>query len=277
MKTPSSFHLDAAPAAALRERRQSRAFTLVEILMAIGILSLVLTAIYSSWTAILRASKVGLDAAAAVQRSRIAIRTLEDALTCAQSFQANVNYYQFIAENGSEPTLSFVARLPQSFPRSSKFELFPVRRVTFYVDSQKDLLLQQSPILTEIDKDEKKFPLVLARNVQGFNMEFWDTRQREWVDEWKETNQIPKTLRLKLKIADKPNSSSHSVEEIMRIISIPSQSVAPIWQAPMGGPGGLRPGQQPPGTMPGPGGVPPGGALPGPMPLQPGMQPPGVR
>jgi prepilin-type N-terminal cleavage/methylation domain-containing protein len=48
------------------------AFTLVEILIALGILSMVLAAIYSSWTAILRASKVGLEAAAAVQRARIA-------------------------------------------------------------------------------------------------------------------------------------------------------------------------------------------------------------
>src|SRR5205814_2813945 len=49
---------------------RSRGFTLVEILVAIGILALVLAAIFSSWTAILRASKTGLDAAAAVQRSR---------------------------------------------------------------------------------------------------------------------------------------------------------------------------------------------------------------
>ena len=41
--------------------RGLRAFTLVEILISIGILGLVLVAIYSSWTAILRASKVGLE------------------------------------------------------------------------------------------------------------------------------------------------------------------------------------------------------------------------
>jgi type II secretion system protein J len=252
------------------------AFTLVEILMAIGILGLVLTAIYSSWTAILRASRVGLEAAASVQRSRIAIRTIEDALTCAQSFQANLDYYEFIAENGNEATLSFVARLPQSFPRSSKFELFPVRRVTFFVDSGKDLLLQQSPILTEIDEDEKKFPLLLARNVQGLEMEFWDNRQKDWVDEWRETNQIPKVVRLTLKIADKPNSPSRAVQEIIRIISIPSQMVAPVWQAPMGIPG-MAPGQPPPGGIPGPGGVLPGGAVPNPMLQQPGMMQPGIR
>src|SRR5260370_33784614 len=56
------------------------AFTLVEILIALGIFSIVLAAIYSSWTAILRASKAGLEAAAAVQRARIAGRTRQETM-----------------------------------------------------------------------------------------------------------------------------------------------------------------------------------------------------
>ena len=76
------------------------AFTLVEIMIAIGIFSMVLAAIYSSWTAILRASKTGLDAAASAQRARITIRVLEDSLGSAQSFAANLPYYYFDAENG---------------------------------------------------------------------------------------------------------------------------------------------------------------------------------
>ena len=66
--------------------RTRRAFTLVEILVAMGILSLVLASIYSTWTAILRASKSGLDAAAAVQRARMAGRTIEESLGSAMMF-----------------------------------------------------------------------------------------------------------------------------------------------------------------------------------------------
>ena len=43
-----------------------RGFTLVEILMAMAIFALVLTAIYATWTAILRGSRVGLEVAAQV-------------------------------------------------------------------------------------------------------------------------------------------------------------------------------------------------------------------
>ena len=50
-----------------------RAFTLVEILLSIGILGMIMVAIYASWNAILRGSKAGLEAAADAQRGRIAI------------------------------------------------------------------------------------------------------------------------------------------------------------------------------------------------------------
>ena len=57
---------------------------------------MILAAIYSSWTAILRGSKTGLDAAASAQRARVAIRVLEDSLGSVQSFAANLPYYSLM-------------------------------------------------------------------------------------------------------------------------------------------------------------------------------------
>lgn len=216
---------------------------MVEILIAIGILGLVITAIYSSWTAILRASKVGMEAAATAQRARIAVRTLEDSLASAQCFQQGQRYYGFVAENGSEATLSFVARLAKSFPRGGKFGDLDVRRVTFSLEAGpeagSDLVVRQSPLLMEPDLDEKEHPLVLARNVKGFEMEFWDTRLNDWVDEWKQTNQLPKAVKVTLNLMD--NSHAKGVEQVTRIVSVAAMTVQPGWQFPV---------QQPPGALP---------------------------
>jgi type II secretion system protein J len=265
--------------AAVRARHSG--FTLIEIMVAIGILAMILIAIFGSWTAILRASKTGQEAAASVQRSRIALRTLEDSLGSAQSFGLNLPYYSFLAQNGSEASLSFVARLAPSFPRSGKFADFDVRRVTFALedgpDSSRRLVLRQNPLMMSLasDEDEMQHPLVLAKNVVGFDMLFWDKDKSDWVDEWPElkTNQLPRLVMFTLRLADDPHALKPQ-EEITRIVALPAQTVPPIWQRPGGFPGG--PGGQPgaPGAPPGtpgapgaPGNIPPGanpaGKLPG--------------
>ncbi len=215
------------------------AFTLVEIMVAIGIFSMVLAAIYSSWTAILRASRTGLAAAASAQRARITIRVLEDSLGSAQSFAVNLPYYYFDAENGSDATLSFVARLSQSFPRSGKFGDLDTRRVTFSVESAGDgsrqLVLRQNPLVMEPDTDEKEYPIVLAKNVKAFEMQFFDSNKNppEWVDEWSgpKTNQLPRMIMITLKLADNPHSSQVT-EDITRIINLPAMTVQQVWQVP---------------------------------------------
>jgi len=247
-------------------------------MVAIGIFSMVLAAIYSSWTAILRASKTGLEVAASVQRMRIAIRTLEDSLGSAQSFAANLPYYYFVGEGGSSATLSFVARLSKSFPRSGKFGDLDVRRLTFNLERGPEggsqLVLRQMPLMMdEPDSEEKDSPIVLVKNVRAFELKFLDSNKNppEWVEEWKETktNQLPKMVMITLKVADTPRNP-RAVEEITRYISLPAVTVQRMWQTSQmggapGGPGqppGIRPGQQQPTPNPNPAGNPfqrPGG------------------
>ncbi len=159
-------------------------------MVAVAIFALLVAAVYSTWMVILKSAQVGNAAAARAQRERIAIRTLEDSLTCIQSFQASIGYYMFNVTNGDQPGLSFVARLPDVFPRNGKFDS-NLRRLTFAVestgsgaDSERDLVLRQNPILMDQDADEQQIPLVLAKNVKDFLVECWDTNALDWVDEW---------------------------------------------------------------------------------------------
>jgi len=235
---------------------------------------MVLAAIFSSWTAILRATKVGLDAAAAVQRSRIVMRTIEDSLLCAQSFGLNQRYYGFEAKNGSDGYLSFVARLPESFPRSRKFGDLHVRRVTFSIESgaesRRQLVLRQSPLLMDQDKDENEHPLVLAKYASDFKIEFWNSRTGDWDDEWKQTNQLPKLVKFSLRLADNAHVARQAQQEMVRIVQLPATTVVGAWQLPMGVPGrqNLPPNPNSPNQPPA------GGFNPG-FPNQPPGQPPG--
>ena len=250
-------------------QRLVSAFTLVEIMVAMIIFSMVIASIYSTWALVMRASEVGQNAAAQAQRQRVVLRAIGDALMGVESFQASQKYYWFKLENGGTPFLSFVARLPDSYARNGKFvgaaggRDASSRRVTFSLaegaNGEKDLILRQSPILMDTDQDEEKYPLVLARGVKEFTIEWWGTNNldhAEWSKDWddNQTNSIPQMLRVHLVLGAKATGGSSATEfAATRIYTVPSQMMpAMVQRGGLGGPGGIR---QP--------AIPPGGALPG--------------
>lgn len=220
---------------------RGRGFTLIEVMIAITIFMLVVAAIYSTWFMIVRAAKVSQEAAARMQRQRIAIRTLEDSLTGIESFQASLQYYSFWVQNGDQPSLAFTARVPDDFPRSGRFGDFSVRRMVYTVEpvtdpvehtSESDLVLRQYPLLTGIDPDEQQTPFVLARNVQKFTVECWDTNQMDWADDWLDTNSIPPLIRVNLTLGGPKNNPGAASLTITRLIAVPSQTMPVQIQAP---------------------------------------------
>jgi prepilin-type N-terminal cleavage/methylation domain-containing protein len=233
------------------------AFTLVEIMVAIMVFSMVIAAIYATWALVMRASQVGQDAAAQAQRQRVVLRAIGDALMGVESFQASQQYYWFKLANGGAPFLSFVARLPDTYARNGKFvgaaggRDASSRRVTFLLaageNGEKDLVLWQKRILIDMDstevRDEQKYPLVLARNVKEFTIEWWGTNRldhAEWNDEWddSQTNTIPQMLRVHLVLGANVAKGGRAPEfAATRIYAVPSQMMPAIVQRGVGGPG----------------------------------------
>lgn len=260
---------------ACRTPRFVIAFTIIELLLAIGIFSMVLAAVYSTYTAILRSSKAGIDAATDMQRSRIAARTIEDALVSAVMYASNQGLYALLADgSGDYALLSFVARLPPSFPGSGCFGDQVVRRVTFAVENSgmggAQLVLHQTPILQTNMLETDQHTILLARDVVTFMVEFAQQRGSgyEWTTEWKQTNQLPRVVRFALAFGRRDNPNKPS-ELTVRTVRIPSV-VVPLDSQTMAG--RVMPRQLPPTGVPQPGqpnqpgGQPPPAALPGQMP-----------
>ncbi|HEY6227175.1 MAG TPA: prepilin-type N-terminal cleavage/methylation domain-containing protein [Verrucomicrobiae bacterium] len=204
-------------------RSRGGGFTLIEIMIAITIFAVVMAAIYSTWSSILRGSRVGMKAATEVQRMRVSVRALEEALGSAVMYVDNAKYYTFATDtSGNTAYISFVARLPGSFPGSGLFGDQELRRVCFYVEDG-NLMLRQAPLLEATKRIGKPYEIALAPNVSLFDMEFYDGMANKWYAEWISTNQLPKMVRIALSFS--PNTQGRRPENIT-IRSIPLAGVA---------------------------------------------------
>jgi general secretion pathway protein J len=249
---------------AVSASRRREGFTLLELLMAITIFGMIITAIYASWSAILRASSVGREAATDLQRSRVAARTIENALVSAVMFAGNPRLYAFETDtSGDFAALSFVSRLPPSFPGSGYFGDQVVRRVVFTVEpssaGESQLMLRQIPLLQTNAFEDEDRTIVLARDVNMFLLQFCYPKGNgwEWVDEWRATNQLPRLVRFALAFGKPKDGSGKPRDVTVRTVSIPSVIVGRDAQS------GLPPTRGAPGQpgMPGVPGMPgtPGG------------------
>ena len=224
-------------------RTSLAAFTLVELLVALAIFTMLIAALYATWLLVVRATDIGKRTAAQLQRERITMSAIETALTCIQSHQASINYYLFNVQNGDQPLLSFTAYLPRSFPRSGEFfdetpngvpMDYHLRRLTFSLQPDadgrdKDLILRQNPVLMDLTPEEQNEPLILARHVTDFLIECWDTNTLEWDTEWDATNLIPPLVRVTVGFGGE-NAGGGQV--ITRQISFPAGTMPTQVQTP---------------------------------------------
>jgi hypothetical protein len=208
-------------------------------MIAIFIFALVLTAIYSTWFGILKGTKSGTNAAAAVQRSRIAMRALEDAFLTMVMFNDNLKHYWFITEaNGDFSGASFVARLPASFPGVGRYGDQIVRRVSFStrpgVDGNYELVMSQSPMLLNTNTGVvEPYTLVLAKDVTLFMLEFYDMQQADWFTEWVNTNTLPRLIRITLGQGQQKGSSFAPQDIVTRVVAAPAQPVIGVQTGPV--------------------------------------------
>ncbi len=230
-----------------RDRRPLRAFTILEVMLALAILMMVLSVVYSTWTAILRSKQAADKAAVHAQRSRIALRTIEQALSGVQFFQQNQPYYAFLADtSGQYAYLSVASRLPEAFPGNGLFGDQSLRRVTFEVERGTNglpqLVMRQYPLLLATNRVEEAYPIVLAPDLTDFLIEFWDNRRGEWIPEWLFTNQIPTVVRFMLGVGHRRDDPSKPQAVQVETVAIAAAAVPPDLQG-RGNRPPIRPGQ----------------------------------
>ena len=204
-----------------------RAFTLVEIMIAIALFMMMMGSIMACWKVIVSGKETGETAAAMAQRARTSMKAVEDSLNNLELSVTNIRYYSFVADtsNPQFAALSFSARLPESFLGSDYFGDNVMRRIIFDVekgaDQKLNLVMTQYPLLA-IPSDQ--FPpksMVLARDVSAFVLEFWSPKEDDWLADFLKTNEVPPMIRITLGTGHSPRDPSVPFEVIQRIVVPP--------------------------------------------------------
>lgn len=223
-------------------------FTLVEIMLAMGIFAMIMTAIYASWTSVMKGAKAAHSAAAAVQRSRVAVRSIQEALLTAQVYNANPQLYWFVADtSGQFASLDMVAHLPETFPGSGLFREQSLRHIRFSVEPDEEfgnkLVLRQWYLLAPSSGAESKpYTIVLGRNVDVFELQFWDSEKQNWMKRWKDTNQFPKLVYVAVGMGNSKNIPLDQREVTTRYVAPAAMMVPRELQNSTMPPTGLPPG-----------------------------------
>jgi prepilin-type N-terminal cleavage/methylation domain-containing protein len=211
-------------------------FTVMEVMVAIFLFALILMMIYSTWRLIFQSSQAAIRSTTDSQRARMAMRTVEDALASATMFASNPRLYFFQADTaGQFAAVSFAADLSDSFPNSGMFGGERIRRVSFYVPpGGNDLVLEQNSLLADFESGGEPASIVLAREVQLFQLEFWDGQQRDFVEEWLSTNQLPVIVRVTLGFGVS-KGSREPAQIVSRVVRLPTVAVPREAQGVIGG------------------------------------------
>ncbi|HEX3721129.1 MAG TPA: prepilin-type N-terminal cleavage/methylation domain-containing protein [Verrucomicrobiae bacterium] len=211
----------------MKANHAQKAFTLIEVMLSIMLFSLIMISIIACWKAVISGKITAENAAAAAQRARIGIRTVEVALSCAEISARNIQFYAFENDTSEKfATLSLAARLPAAFPGSGLFGDNVMRRVSFDVEAGPDgtnnLVMNQWPLLEALDQNNTPYPIVLARDVNVFMLEFWSTQDEDWVVSWDPTNQFPPLVRVTLGVGHSPEHPDSPYDVIVRTVAMAS-------------------------------------------------------
>jgi prepilin-type N-terminal cleavage/methylation domain-containing protein len=210
----------------MKANRPNQGFTLIEVVLAMTIFSLIMISVIACWKAVVNGKITAENAAASAQRARIGMKTVEEALSCAEVSGQNIPFYAFLNDtSGKFASLSVAARLPAAFPGSGLFGDNVMRRVSFDVepgaDNQNNLVMNQWPLLEALDQVNTPYPITLARDVNIFMLEFWSPQDNDWVVSFDPTNKLPLAIRVTLGVG-------HSAEHPDVPFDVIVRTVAPV-------------------------------------------------
>lgn len=179
--------------------KHRRGFTLLEVLLAISVLSIMGLMVFGSFRNLVDATVAVEEAFGERQLSEQLLTRIEESLRSAVYFDSDPRRYTFLYEKGTgsppDDKLSWVTRSTALLPPelADRGGLNRIELSIQEVDGEQGLAIRATSSLLDPESDEAENaePWLISRHVKGLETFFYDLTEQDWVDEWERDNQLP--------------------------------------------------------------------------------------
>ena len=203
---------------------RKQAFTLLEMLIAISILSMILATCHLAFSASINAWRRGSEYLERQHHSDFAFDQILSALYSTSFVKSDKVDYGFRHEDGEvdgfpADEISWVTA-SGAFVREP-YSLAP-HRLYLTIDSQLEEPALSAKVHFAFDKEEdveRAEYRAVSRNLVGLNCRFYNTMDEEWEDEWTTSNRVPEEIEITLYAP--PIDEGEDPITFIRVIRIP--------------------------------------------------------
>ncbi len=208
-------------------RKSKMAFTLLEILVSMVILSIALTLAWQTFSAATRAWTGGRKLVDKMHHGDFVLTQISSALRSMAFFEKSAEHYGFRMENNSvgygEHSISWVTASDAFIPRGEAFE-HGLHRIEVGGgtddDGEEGLVVTVWSHLID-DEDAEKKSWFITDSIKGLSCQVYDTDKDEerWKDDWEYSNAIPGLIEITLYA--EPMKKHADPVEFRQLIEIP--------------------------------------------------------
>ena len=206
-------------------------FTLLELMVAMVILTIAMSIAFQAFSGTIRAWKRGTEVMEGIKHGGFAMTQLSTALNSTIFFFNPRKNYAFKIEKDTfsglpADTISFVTASSAFMPEGSPLQHGP-HRLKLYIDDDDRgnpaLFSTAFPAIADEEEAEDEYdaePHLVSRAVQGLEILLYDKDLEDWTtDDWEEENSIPERVMIVIYVA----SDDEDEEPIVftRILEIP--------------------------------------------------------
>ncbi|WP_168433646.1 type II secretion system protein [Pontiella sulfatireligans] len=209
---------------------QKRAFTLLEVIVAMVVLTIALSVAFQAFSGTIRAWKRGTEVIDGMKHGDFAMNQLVSAINSTIYFNNPRKTYAFKVEKNTSAGLpadeiSFVTSSGAFMPEYSPFTDGPHRIKLLIDDDDRGnpaLFVIAMPAIANDEDFEDEYdaePELASRAVQGLEVLFWDDEAEDWTEEWEKENSVPERILLTVFVVS--DDEDEEPIEFARVIDIP--------------------------------------------------------